>query len=232
MSVQIKLKRGTTAQHSTFTGAQGEVSYDTTKKTLVPHDGSTAGGNPLATEAGLAAGVAEAKTYTDDSLDPILDEMSDGGPTLALLETITIPAGGATEVLRTQLPNATAYNLSVVLVKISAPIGTESIDGVIRFKPKDTANYITAYLPAFVNTAARYSYARCYKQFGYWFSDNVVAITSSNAIQGSLRGPYFSDICAISASTYKTVDSVRLLSLNSKVIPEGTVIEIWGAQAT
>lgn len=53
MSKQLKLRRGTTAQHSTFTGASGEVTVDTDKKTLVVHDGTTAGGNPvLSTTAG------------------------------------------------------------------------------------------------------------------------------------------------------------------------------------
>ena len=54
MSTQLKLRRGTTAQHSTFTGAEGEVTVDTTKDTLVVHDGTTAGGVPLATEATAA----------------------------------------------------------------------------------------------------------------------------------------------------------------------------------
>ena len=51
MASQLKLRRGTTAQHSTFTGASGEVTVDTTKKTLVVHDGVTAGGIPLQKEA-------------------------------------------------------------------------------------------------------------------------------------------------------------------------------------
>jgi hypothetical protein len=51
MPKQIKLRRGTTAQHATFTGAQGEITVDTTKKTVVVHDGATAGGIPLALEA-------------------------------------------------------------------------------------------------------------------------------------------------------------------------------------
>lgn len=50
----IQLRRGTTSQHSTFTGLSGEVTVDTDKKTIVVHDGSTAGGIPLAkaSEAG------------------------------------------------------------------------------------------------------------------------------------------------------------------------------------
>ena len=47
MSKQVRLRRGTTAQHATFTGADGEVTFDTTKKCLVLHDGVTAGGKPV-----------------------------------------------------------------------------------------------------------------------------------------------------------------------------------------
>jgi len=48
MSKQIQLRRGTTAEHATFAGAVGEVTVDTTKDTLVVHDGATNGGYPLA----------------------------------------------------------------------------------------------------------------------------------------------------------------------------------------
>lgn len=47
MPKQVRLRRGTTAQHTTFTGADGEVTFDTTKKALVLHDGVTPGGKPL-----------------------------------------------------------------------------------------------------------------------------------------------------------------------------------------
>ena len=47
MARLLKLRRGTTSQHSSFTGAEGECTVDTTKDTLVVHDGSTAGGRPL-----------------------------------------------------------------------------------------------------------------------------------------------------------------------------------------
>jgi hypothetical protein len=46
MSRQIQLRRGSTVQHSTFTGAAGEVTVDTDKDAVVIHDGSTAGGFP------------------------------------------------------------------------------------------------------------------------------------------------------------------------------------------
>ena len=50
MAKLLKLRRGTTSQHSSFTGAEGEVTVDTDKETLVVHDGSTAGGHPVAAE--------------------------------------------------------------------------------------------------------------------------------------------------------------------------------------
>lgn len=46
----IQFYRGTTAQHSGYTGPAGECTVDTTKNTLVVHDGIKAGGYPLVKE--------------------------------------------------------------------------------------------------------------------------------------------------------------------------------------
>ena len=46
----IQFYRGTTAQHSDYTGPAGECTVDTTKNTLVVHDGVKAGGYPLVKE--------------------------------------------------------------------------------------------------------------------------------------------------------------------------------------
>jgi hypothetical protein len=50
MSKQVRFRRGTTAQHATFTGAAGEVTVDTDKVVPVVHNGTTAGGIPLLRE--------------------------------------------------------------------------------------------------------------------------------------------------------------------------------------
>jgi len=63
MADQLQLRRGTTAQIATFTGAQGEVIVDTDKDTLVVQDGATAGGFPLASEASV---VDSTFYYNDD----------------------------------------------------------------------------------------------------------------------------------------------------------------------
>ena len=50
MAKKLQLRRGTTSQHSSFTGDVGECTVDTDKDTLVVHDNSTQGGFPLARE--------------------------------------------------------------------------------------------------------------------------------------------------------------------------------------
>jgi len=55
MAKQLRLRRGSSTEHTTFTGANGEITYDTTNKTVVVHDGSTAGGFPLAKNANLTS---------------------------------------------------------------------------------------------------------------------------------------------------------------------------------
>jgi len=55
MSVEVRFRRGTSNQHTTFTGALGEVTVDTTNKTLRVHDGVTAGGTRIARYSEIAA---------------------------------------------------------------------------------------------------------------------------------------------------------------------------------
>ena len=44
MSTEVKLRRGTSTEHETFTGASAELTVDTTEQELVLHDGVTPGG--------------------------------------------------------------------------------------------------------------------------------------------------------------------------------------------
>ena len=50
MATQVQFRRGTTGEHSGFTGAVGEVTVDTEKKTVCIHDASQIGGFPLLRE--------------------------------------------------------------------------------------------------------------------------------------------------------------------------------------
>ena len=53
MAKKLQLRRGTTTQHNSFTGVEGEVTVDTTKDSLVVHDGTTQGGHPIAKSSDL-----------------------------------------------------------------------------------------------------------------------------------------------------------------------------------
>ena len=79
MSTQVQIRRGTTVQHSTFTGAAGEITVDTDRKSVVIHDGTTAGGSPVPNwaaanatfRANVASGVVAA-SYGSATNIPIL----------------------------------------------------------------------------------------------------------------------------------------------------------------
>ena len=58
MATQVQFRRGTTGQHSAFTGAVGEVTVDTEKKTVCIHDATQVGGFPLLREDGTNSNLA------------------------------------------------------------------------------------------------------------------------------------------------------------------------------
>ena len=47
MATQVQFRRGTTSEHQSFKGALGEVTVDTSLKTVVIHDAITNGGFPV-----------------------------------------------------------------------------------------------------------------------------------------------------------------------------------------
>ena len=55
-NISVQLRRGTDTEHSSFTGAVGEVTVDTTNNTLRVHDNSTAGGIRLAKLSEVSGG--------------------------------------------------------------------------------------------------------------------------------------------------------------------------------
>jgi len=83
MADQVQRRGGTTAEHTTFVGAPRELTVDTDKKTVVVHDGFTAGGHPLMrqdmanlTDAGvITASLARVRSIHDlptSNIGPII----------------------------------------------------------------------------------------------------------------------------------------------------------------
>jgi len=73
MAKKLQLRGGTTAEHSTFTGAVREVTVDTDKDTLVVHDGVVAGGKPVLSSTGGALTGALTTNSTFDGRDVATD---------------------------------------------------------------------------------------------------------------------------------------------------------------
>ena len=81
MSTAVQLRRGTTAQHASFTGAVGEVTVDTTKDTVVVHDGVLAGGHPLLKEEAAGVTLVEQTSASGSAIIPSGDASErDGSP--------------------------------------------------------------------------------------------------------------------------------------------------------
>ena len=70
-NTQLRLRRGTTAEHANFTGAQGELTVDTDKNALVLHDGATQGGIQVARDEVTATGSTEARNLSDRFADVV-----------------------------------------------------------------------------------------------------------------------------------------------------------------
>ena len=102
MATQVQFRRGTTAEHQTFKGADGEVTVDTSLKTVVIHEATTNGGFPLlrqdASNSQLERGATTscALKFAGDSNTGLISPASDE---LALVtggsSRLTIDANGA-----------------------------------------------------------------------------------------------------------------------------------------
>jgi len=88
MATQVQFRRGTTGEHSAFTGAVGEVTVDTQKKTVCIHDATTLGGFPLLREdfsnSNLALGSLSSCALKFVN-DPDTGIMSTGGDQIQLV---------------------------------------------------------------------------------------------------------------------------------------------------
>ena len=121
------VKSKTTNELSTFTGAAGEITFDTTAKRLVAHDGTTKGGISMARVSELESAKTELQGKIDqvtNSLDPrILDAASQAD----ILEAVGQVTGGGSvsqptlEGLQSQI-SANASNIDSKLPSSTAHV--------------------------------------------------------------------------------------------------------------
>jgi len=128
MAKLLKLRRGTTSQHSSFTGAEGEVTVDTTKDTAVVHDGSTAGGRALLREDldNMPASGVSAGTYGSSSAIPAITVNAEGlvtGATTSAIDSTAITNGTSNV--------SVANNADVTIVRAGATTLTADSAGTL-----------------------------------------------------------------------------------------------------
>ena len=98
MPTILQFRRGTTAQNGNYAGSNGEITVDTDKKTIVVHDGATAGGSPMVTETSTQT--LTNKTLTSPTLtSPNLTTPTIGGTAIDeyIADTIGAMVSGNTE---------------------------------------------------------------------------------------------------------------------------------------
>lgn len=100
MAKVVQIRRGTTANHSTFTGEIGELTMDTSRKTIRVHDGETVGGYEIGTGArgnGLDKVFFENDQVvtTSYTITTGKNAMSAGPITVNDGVTVTVPSGSS-----------------------------------------------------------------------------------------------------------------------------------------
>jgi hypothetical protein len=90
MSGRLLRRRGTAAEHATFTGAEGEFTYDKSNKRIIAHDGSTMGGIPAAK---LSEVVTATRTSISDAAYTVLTtDRIVAYTSISAARTVSLPA--------------------------------------------------------------------------------------------------------------------------------------------
>lgn len=135
MSFAFQRRRGTTTQHASFTGLAGELTVDTTKKTVVVHDGSTAGGVPLAKERPtLNAQTGTSYTLADTDASKVVTASNAGAITVTVPPSVYV-AGDIITVIQTGAGQVTFAQGSGVTINSTGATATA---------PKIRAQYAAA----------------------------------------------------------------------------------------
>jgi hypothetical protein len=136
MPTQLQLRRGNTAQTSVFTGATAEITVDTDKKVVVVHDGSTAGGVPLAKESVLTAAFIQANAAFEKAnatAQQAFTTVSANGVSVvadANTDTLSITSANGVALYANSTTDTLLINLA--LSGVTSGIYGGSLDGITR----------------------------------------------------------------------------------------------------
>ena len=203
MPTSLQLRRGTTSQNNSFTGAAGELSVDTDKNTLRVHDNSTAGGTELM--------LADASNATNDPTITLTGAVTGSGTmtnlgsvsiatTATADPTLTLAGDASGSATFTNLGNAT---LTVTVADDSHNHITSNIDGL--------AEYISDTVGAMVSSNTESGISVTYDDTDNTLDFNVSdpTITLTGAVTGSGTITNLGDV---SITTTATADPTLTLS--------------------
>ncbi len=133
----VQIRRGTSEQIDNFTGMEGEVTYDTTAKTLRVHDGVTLGGFALARADACVAGPIGGGDFDIDSVSDEFwaekfAQFSNAGINIATGRIIALTAAARFEYIF-NIKDVTPIMARAVLICQSAAAGYATGDEVASF---------------------------------------------------------------------------------------------------
>ena len=125
MAKIVKRRRGSSADHATFTGSEGELTVDLTEKTVRVHDGSTQAGFPLArndmSNVSNAVGIAQL-TVADGTAGQLLK--TDGAGNLVFTDAPDVSASAIGGDLTGTIGNAQIGSNKVGVPELNLSDGT------------------------------------------------------------------------------------------------------------
>jgi len=131
MATQLQIRRGTAAQVAAFTGAEGEIVYNSTNDSLHTNDGATAGGFELAR--------ADLNNVSDADLNAALT-----GNTLSALTITTLTAGAGTFSGTVTADGLTVDGAPANLITVSRAGAVGNTNTAIQFTQLTANNYFGA----------------------------------------------------------------------------------------